>query len=465
MNKISYILVFYLIFFFGSYKLTLARSQVWKVISLFDLEGGILYSTSSCSTTGHNGTNPIIEDINKVEITKKFNKINVISKSYEMKGCKIQGLIVNIDPDVFHRDNVNNLDSLDEEFLIKYIDQYSNSSVTDIMLCVNTHVSSFKSKVRMDFVDKYFQKKENGIEVNYTHSRAAIAYKYYEVLGVDMFKVWIDHLRKNNINPWFSFRMNDTHHHTEKANVILSDYFHENVNTYSRILYRDNTIYRGDRSFDYSIKEVRNEMLAYIEEAVTLYDLYGIELDWMRDPIYTKTGYEDAHSGLLTQFMRDIKKIVVEAGEKWGHEIKISVRCPRDIQVTLDLGFDVLTWVAEGLIDQLTPSQYFYTDNTIPVETWKKILAPYSIDLVPSISDMEFSPLGTSIHNAFTYFLWGRISRISNNVETAAGTAASYFSQGADKVYIFNLYGNASNPISQSQKVYTDVIYLLIWTS
>lgn len=376
------------------------------------------------------------------------------------EGYRVDGIVLNLDDSRFLWPNQKRAAEMTVEDAYAYIDQYigDGSHVTDLVLTVNTSfMSMFDSEVWTDQLDKYNAETEFGQPVNHKNTQAAVMHRYSEELSVDVWKLWIDHLWERGVNPWLSFRMADHHAHLHNS-PLTGSFFWENYEKYARILHRDNSTYRGDRCFDFIIKEVRDYWLAYIEEAVTKYDVYGIELDWMRDPIFTTLGNELAASGVLTQFMRDIKDIVAKREAAWGHKILISVRCARDITNCIDAGFDILTWCAEGIIDWVCPASYYISDNDIPVLTWKKILMPYNVKLVPNITQGSFSTReGSRTASDISYY--SQTGGDSPNVEMVSGTAYSYLAQGADKVYIFNIFGDCSNPITAEDKIVTDRIY------
>ena len=379
-----------------------------------------------------------------------------------MSEKKIEGIVLNLDDSRFLWPNAYRASEMTVEDAYIYLDQYigGDSHVTDLVLTANTSfMSMFDSEVWEDQQDKYEATEEGGQPVDFKKTQASVMHRYTKELGVDVWKLWVDYLWKKGVNPWFSFRMSDHHEHLHRG-PLTGKYHWDNYEKYARVLHRNNAIYRGDRCFDFCFEEVRNYWLAYIEEAVTKYDLYGIELDWMRDPIFTTLGNEWAASGMLTQFIRDIKAIVTKREAIWEHKIYISVRCARDIQTCIDAGFEITKWCAEGLIDWVCPSAYFVTDTEIPVLTWKNILAPYDVKLVPNITQFVFGNAQAS-RTASDIAYYAHSGSGVVNLEMVSGNAYSYLAQGADKVYIFNIFGDCGNPITEADKRPTDHIYPL----
>lgn len=366
------------------------------------------------------------------------------------EGYTVQGIMLNLDDSRFAYPNRASAAFLTEEDAVKYIDQFVGCHITDLALCVNaTFVSMYPSEVWDDGLDAYEK----------TKNTVAAVWNRYETLGIDPWQLWIDRLWENKVNPWLSFRLNDHHGHLTDDRYLMGDWFRENYALYKRVDYRDDLIYRGDRCPDFNHPVIREKWLAYIEEAVNRYDVYGIELDWLRDPIFTTMGNEMASMDMLTGFHRDIKAIVDKAELKWGHEIKIAVRCARDIQTNVEAGLDIITWCAEDIVDVVIPSAYYMTDTEIPVQTWKKILQAYDVELYPNVTQGYISTRSGDVSTNDVPYVGSQYhTAVATPADIIAGTAASYFAQGADKMYVYNVFGDSADPITAEHKIDTDIV-------
>lgn len=364
---------------------------------------------------------------------------NIAGENYE-----IQGIMFNLDDSRFSEPNKYDAYFLTREDALEYVDQYIDCHITDLAFCVNTQcMSMYPSEVWDDQLDEYAMNQ---------NSQAAVWYRY-QSLGIDPWQLWFERCWEKGVNPWISFRMDDIHGLSADGN-ITGTWFWENYAEYKRIQHRDDLIYRNDRALDFTHEAVRQKYLAFIEEAVNKYNVYGIELDWMRDVAFTTLGNEMAAMEMLNQFHRDIKAIVDRAEIKWGHEIKIGARVGRDIQTNIELGLDVITWCADGVLDVVIPSAYYMTDTEIPVLTWKKILSAYDVELYPNVSMGYISNKIGTVDNIPHFTPSGKM--MDEPVEVMMGTAASYYAQGADKVYLYNLFGDSANPITAEHKIDTN---------
>jgi len=315
-----------------------------------------------------------------------------------------------------------------------YASQFIGSHMTDIMLALCNTCASYPSKVVTDLVQKYHQKFDNGIEVDYTENFITkAAHHVFETLGIDHIAIEIDTFRSIGINPWISFRMNDFHDHHCEASPILPEYFHKHPEI-RRAGYKPSDINgNGDKCKDYSLPFVREMMLALINEALERYDPYGVELDFQREICVFADGNEHDGIEIMNEFIRQIYSLCQKYGEKYGHKIKLGVRVAPKVEQNYDYGLNVMQWVQEGLIDLVTICGRFESnDNDMPVKLWKTLLSPYGVELAAGI-EMNILPR------------WG-IQPICPSLETFAACAASAYSQGADKIYMYNYFHNFQAP-------------------
>ena len=160
-----------------------------------------------------------------------------------------------------------------------YLERYYKGNVGDILFCVLCQTSLTPSAVFTDRVQKSRQKLEDGIPVNYGDHPLLRHTVIAQEHGVCITEEWIKHCGRIGIRPWLSVRMNDHHHWKEKTSVLRSDFYYEA----KRKGWLLGEKYRSSQNdFDYGVPEVRAQMLAYIKEQLSRYDVYGLELDFMR---------------------------------------------------------------------------------------------------------------------------------------------------------------------------------------
>lgn len=348
----------------------------------------------------------------------------------------INGLFVNQDADSYTSA------SCSEQDIVDYAMQFVGTHITDYVICMNNTLSTFPSEVFEDQADKYFIRDEEGNIIG-TDSYYAGAYHIFNELDTDCIGVWNDIFRENGINTWISFRMNDCHDRnvTDGSSKLLSNFYLNNPQ------YRRAWGYKGTNSYyngcyDFKYKEIRDMWLAYIDEALWRYDVYGVELDYLRELFLWAIGEEEAGIPILNQFMRDVVAIIEKWEGVYGHDIKLGVRVSSDLATNLRFGLDVAAWVEEGILDMISPCGRFETtDSTVPIAEWIELIGDRDIELAPGIEmNIQSTPYST---------------RGSHTLETYCGYAASILSQGADKVYLFNYYRGLGRMIKDEDRITT----------
>jgi len=199
----------------------------------------------------------------------------------------------------------------------------------------------------------------------------------------------------------------------------------------------------ANRAMDYGVPQVREHILKVVRELAERYDMDGLDLDFMRWPVYFKGEEVEANTPLMTDFIGQIRAILDEAGKRRGRHMLLSVRVPLRIgegKVTdgpplgsndlpcLGIGLDVPTWVREkGLIDMVCPMNFFYTEWDTMIENlaeWRALTDGTECGLYPTIHSRPWKDYGPPYISAASY----------------RGAAYSYYLHGADGIALYNLW-------------------------
>jgi hypothetical protein len=337
--------------------------------------------------------------------------------------------------------------SMDEEGMEKLVEQYAGSQVCEIMFNVNAMRTSYESKVWDKIWDGY--NPDEGVNQllfkglpedrqqfkSWVHNAWKVSRN-----GFNIYQKWIELSRIYGISPWISMRMNDVHNVDDESLFIHSDYWKEHPEL-RRVDYRFNEL--TDRAFDYGKKEVRDHHFKLIEEIAELYDMDGLELDWMRHGYHFRPGFEGEGINILTGFMTEVRHLLDKWESKRGHGIKLGVRVPSRPQTSLGLGMDAVTWAREGLIDMLVVTPFWETIETdMPMELWKQLLHGSNVILAAGL-EILMRPYPESE------------LRICNSLETVRGAAISLLDRGADRIYLFNYmdYGDIEESMPKEEKI------------
>ena len=326
-----------------------------------------------------------------------------------------------------HTRAINDID-VGEAEILAFIDQYKDSGITDFVINTSASMAWYPSKRGENILDHYEKLVKQG-RVRKDDSCIAkslkLIHRIYREKNLDMYQMWIERLRMIGIHPWISIRMNDIHYYNDKDNILHSDFFHSGKN----IRRGDHRPYSNqyDMAFDFMNEEVRYQCMEIIKDTLETFDMYGLELDWMREIYSIRIGKEYEGQKVINNFMEEINSEVKKAEIRYGHTIKIGVRLPSTPQKCLALGFDFFDWVENGYVDLITVTpRWSSSDNLMPMDLWKKILKNTSVTLAAGLEiliDAYNRPGRKYMYNSF---------------ETAVGTSAGYYGLGADAVYLFN---------------------------
>lgn len=311
-------------------------------------------------------------------------------------------------------------DSVTETDLFPFVDQYKGTEVTDLAFNIFCQISMTPSRVWSDALDSYHRTTENGKPVDYTEILDHY-HRLYEVHGIDPHKVWLARCRDLGITSWLSVRMNDCHCPDNDAVWIRGSEFYEADEKGWKI----GDAYGYQRHcFNYAVPEVRAKMLAYLREQVLTYDADGLELDFSREWYCFDYVSEPDCAAVMTAFIREIREMLHEAEAKWGHKMLLHMRFMRDIEQNRVLGFDAEAIVDEGLIDSLSISpRWASCDSGLPVRAWKARFPNFPV--YATVTDLTLL--------------------YPTDYATAAGYAASYLTEGADKIYLYNFFTDPDN--------------------
>lgn len=244
---------------------------------------------------------------------------------------------------------------------------------------------------------------------------------------VDHFAIWLDECKKHDIEGWLTMRMNDCHGLGEAvANNQTCWLRHWHSEKWAEHPEFRRAPYRAERSwecaYNYGIEEVRDHHLALVRELFDRFDMFGLELDWMRWGMFFKPGFERESTALMTGFVREVRKLADAAEKKYGHPIRLAHRIPAEPAAAFDSGFDVPAWGREGMADMVTLSSFLCgTNYDPPMAQWRAML-PAATKINVYVEQVANAIPGESV----------------NNYDLMLGAAAVAWSAGADGIYLFN---------------------------
>ena len=204
--------------------------------------------------------------------------------------------------------------------------------------------------------------------------------------GIMPVEIYIDECHKQNMEFIAGFRMNDRHGNNveffqkldkEHPEWILKEYKPTGGG-------KNNPRNRGlGCSLDYSQEGVRDWLFSIMREAASRFDVDGIEFNWHRLPeCFSRDKAEQSHP-IMTGFVRRIRAMLDEVGQKKGRKLILGVRVLQDLKQCKRWGLDVPTWIKEGLVDYVAPGDYGFTDFNAPYEEFVRLGRAYGCYVYP----------------------------------------------------------------------------------
>ena len=167
------------------------------------------------------------------------------------------------------------------------------------------------------------------------------------------------------------YRINDAHFaHDPQRNVLTGEFW---VNNHSRLALGSSPI-PGDalyqHLFDFTHDEVRAQCRAVIGEITERYAdiMDGLQLDFMRHPVFFPAGTGSARAHLLTEMLANLRGQLDAAGRRVGRFLALSVRVPPTLATCEAVGVDIRTWMKRRLVDVVIPSPSITLSHDLPID-------------------------------------------------------------------------------------------------
>jgi len=176
--------------------------------------------------------------------------------------------------------------------------------------------------------------------------------------GIQPLQVLLDHSRKRDMTFLAGFRMNDNHPLPVYADFIESHPEWQLTDP------REES-YRQGKPLDFTFDEVREFVFEVMREVVTRFDVDGLEMTFREFGYFPFPEGRD-RAPLMTDLVRRVRGLLDERSESAGRRILLGARVFSSIEESLDMGLDVATWIAEGLIDYLSPEDTMFSDFNAP---------------------------------------------------------------------------------------------------
>lgn len=327
--------------------------------------------------------------------------------------------------------------------LDRYVDEIAEYGCTSLFMSVNNGMTTnypgkviemsgtYLTQEQNEFVEKVAQEKTSTNERGLANMRALIA------AGHDPIRLIVDRARQKKLEVFTSFRMNEVHLCNEPdkmpAPLLISKYWREHpewrIGTPGDPLNETYTNVIGPRrnpafgwlqgGLNYALPEVRKLRLAQLRECCERFNVDGLDLDFMRFPMYFRPGEEAANVPVMTAFVREVRDMTRDVGRARGRPLLLSVRVPQKPELSQAIGLDAIGWAKADLVDMVAAGHFLRPTSEVAIREYRAAL-PASVPLYGSI-DLHGTDFAT---------------RTAEHRKMAR----QYYRDGADGVYVYNFF-------------------------
>ncbi len=171
--------------------------------------------------------------------------------------------------------------------------------------------------------------------------------------GIQPLQCLLDRSRERGMAFIAGFRMNDNHDFP-----VFCDFIESHPQWQ---LVRPPEANQGGKPLDFTFDEVRAFDFQIMAEVADRFDVDGLELTF-RGPGYFPAPHGPQRAHLMTDLMRRLRDMLDAHGKSRGKRLLLGARVIAPIEQCLELGLDVPTWIAERLIDYVSPQDAMYSD-------------------------------------------------------------------------------------------------------
>jgi len=315
-----------------------------------------------------------------------------------------------------------------DAFLEKTYAPLEDTQVGAHFWCIGEHAARWESDALELLGDVRGRTYESAASYTFTENIRGMLER-----GEDPQKALIERGHELGLHVYASMRMNDNHFNGAQIEDLST--LHHTELTRMRIEHPEWLL--GDRtsewfalSWNFAVPEVREHRFTHIKEICTLYDWDGVELDWQRHAFHFPQ--DDAYRlrYLLTDLQRAVRRMTEELSQQRGKPFYLAARVAGSLEMCRHIGYDIPTWIEEGLVDILIPGGGAATDPSLHVEEFKELCRGTDIAVYPGFDGGLPDP-----------FVGPEDPGTKDRMRTRA-IASRYHNAGADGIYAFNWHAN-----------------------
>ena len=316
-----------------------------------------------------------------------------------------------------------------EQFLQKTFAPIKDTQVGALFFCVGEHEATWPStKLELS---------GNTLGRRYQSVRAFTHHENIRAMldrGENPYQAMVERGRQLGIEVYVSIRMNDNHFNglqlDDMATTSMSGLTQLRKDHPEWCLGPEDAPPWFALSWNMAIPEVREHRFQFIREAIEQADWDGVELDWQRHGFHLPAKHGARLSYTLTDLQRQVRKLTNGIARRRGRPFHVAVRVATTMESCRKIGYDLKTWVKEGLCDMIIAGGGAGTDPGVDVEAFRELIRGAPITFYPG----------------FDSGFWGKHDGLVPHEEwqrrSFRGWAKSYWERGSNGMYVFNWHGD-----------------------
>ena len=232
--------------------------------------------------------------------------------------------------------------------------------------------------------------------------------------GIEVLGEWVKIIQQKNKECWLSYRISEVF---IGENENPSYAFQEHPEWFIPAF--------GRQMLNLSIPEVRAQKLKVIGEVMRKFPIEGLDIDFERHTPILPVGHQWEMRECVTEFMRDVRKELLQIAEEQNRVVMLSARVPDCLAGCKEDGLDIWTWIEEDLVDCITMGSRSFDVKVEEIRALSKDIQLYAC----------YDPHHTV--DGYTF----------PSIETIRGICYSHMQRGADAVEYFNWTGEGKKEL------------------
>ena len=227
--------------------------------------------------------------------------------------------------------------------------------------------------------------------------------------GITPLEILIEATHRRGMEFVAKFRMNDRHGNGgQGARFVLDN--------------RQWELKEFPGGHDYSFAPVRDYVFSVADEIVRRFDVDGLLFNYMRHAHCFPTAVARECQPTMTGFLRSVREMLDKRGVQKHKTLTLGVMVPQTLEECHNLGYDIQTWISEGLIDYVCPCDFGYPDFNAPYEAFSTLTRASNCTLYPTLAPI----------------LCRDDQAVLLKPENYRALAQNFYGAGADGVTVFN---------------------------